>query len=459
VGLGIKKIIDKYQRLVLGENRFAPLRKRLFVISVWVSVLLAVLGNIANILMGLPTELLVITSVIIAVLSLIYLKIRISPQIDYEKYVYIFWGTVLLVIPTVWIYNSGNDSNLVMMNFVVFFSMYLTVKPVHRFATFIAFIFIIIGLVLLDYYFPEVIVRYTNPEQRIVDLVFGYALYLTLSYSLLNTIIKNSDYEQAKLSLRNKQLDELSKQTVMLNKKLEITVAELEQSNYSKDRFISIIAHDLRSPFQGLLGVSRLLAAEYNELEENERIELIDKLDQSLERQYNFLEELLLWGRIQRNAVQILIESMDVLKLIHNIIEILKEAADRKKINFQITPCQDFTINTDKNLLATVIRNIISNAVKFSTFGSKIEISLVYKELFLMVSIKDFGIGMNDNDLRKLFKVEEHLTRRGTDGEVGTGLGLIVTHEIVTKLNGYIRVKSKEAEGTTFELDLPLNHS
>jgi hypothetical protein len=165
-----------------------------------VAILFAIVGNLVNIVMGLPVELIFITGIINIILILIFIRIRTKPDLNYEKYIYLFWGLDILTIPPSWIYNSGMDS-IIMLVFLVFMGIILTIKKEHRLFAFIFFVILITLMLLTEYYFPKLIVRYSNAEQRIVDLLLGYPFYLTLPYALINLMIRNKEYEQEKIKI------------------------------------------------------------------------------------------------------------------------------------------------------------------------------------------------------------------------------------------------------------------
>lgn len=451
----ISKLVSRYNHFILGDNKFAALRKRSFILISWVAILFALLGNVVNIVMGLPTELILITGFVNIMLIFIFIRIRTKPELNYERYVYLFWGLITITIPPLWIYNSGMDSNNIMLVFILFIGTILTIKRKHRITAFISIIILIILLLLLEYYFPHIIVRYSNKEQRLVDLLLGYPFYLALTYALINLMVRNNEYEQEKISLRNQQLDLLTKEKDLLNQKLALTITELEMMNHSKDKFISIIAHDLRSPFLGLMGLSRLLDTEIEMLTEYEKKTITQKLRKTIERLYDFLEELLLWGRIQQNALTITNEVININQEIDSILLVFEEILRNKKIDVEFTHSDQDKISTNRNLVATVLRNIISNAIKFSPHGSKIKIFSKVLEHKFQIHIQDYGLGISEPDLIDLFKVEKNISRRGTDGESGSGLGLIICWDIMKRLNGTIKVESKEGSGSTFIIEFP----
>jgi signal transduction histidine kinase len=452
--MAFKKLQNRYNQFILGENRFASLRKRSFILISWVAILFAIAGNLVNIIMGLPSDLIIFTGIINVLLVLIFIRIRTKPHLDFEKYIYLFWGLIIFTIPPSWVLNSGIDSNNIMLIFVVFVGMFLTIKQNYRLPTFIFFVLLLTFLLLLDFYYPQIIIRYANKEQRVVDLILGYSFYLALTYGLLNLTVRNNKYEHEKIILKNRQLDLLTKEKDDLNRKLSDTITELELTNHSKDRFISIIAHDLKSPFLGLLGLSRLLDNENENLTESEKKEFIRKLRSSTERLYSFLDELLLWSRIQRNSIPISNELISIKQEISSLIQFFDDNLQKKKITVEVDYNND-KLYTDRNLITTVFRNIFSNAIKFSTHGSKINIYEKQFEDKIQIHFQDSGIGISEADMKNLFKVEMNLSRSGTDGEIGTGLGLIICSEIIKKLNGAIHVESKEGKGSVFIIELP----
>ncbi len=302
---------------------------------------------------------------------------------------------------------------------------------------------------------PELIVRYENNNQRFTELILGSLVYITIIHFLIKTISNQRDLEHDKLKLRIKQFDNLVNQYNELNSKLESSLKEIHLVNQSKDRFISIIAHDLRSPFQGLLGVARLLNENYTDLSEDERRQLLQKMKDLLEKQYNFLEELLLWGRLQRTNVNLKIENVNLKEILLSEISHFSQTIEQKKLHVKILDSVDFEIKTDRNLISTVFRNVLSNAIKFSPIGQKIETFVECQDYKCLIKIKDYGVGISEEDLPNLFKLETKVSRKGTNGETGTGFGLVLCSDIMTKLNGKILIESKEGSGTTVTIDLP----
>ncbi|MBA4407637.1 hypothetical protein C0389_10210 [bacterium] len=231
---------------------------------------------------------------------------------------------------------------------------------------------------------------------------------------------------------------------------------ELRKTNKMKDKFFSILSHDLRSPFQGLIGMATILL-EDEELTREERIEFTQKLYEGLKTQFNFMDGLLTWNRVQRGAIEFSPTINDLSRLITETITLLHNAIENKGLNLVCDIPENVSFNFDHNMIATVVRNLISNAIKFNLRGGKIEVSV--KEFPDLVScfVKDTGIGIEEDNLKKLWGIDTYYSTRGTDGEGGTGLGLILCKDFIEKHGGKISVESEVDKGSTFSFTLPKN--
>lgn len=228
----------------------------------------------------------------------------------------------------------------------------------------------------------------------------------------------------------------------------------LKQLNATKDKFFSIIAHDLRSPFQGLLGISNILAEE--EMPPEEKDFYFKRLHDGLKNLFNLIEDLLTWSRVQRDKLEFTPETSNLAIEITEIINLLQDSMIKKTINLETEIEEDLTCKYDKFMINTVIRNLISNAIKFTpTFGN-ILIKAYKTEAEIIFSIKDSGIGISNEDKQKIFRLDTPFTRRGTNDEPGTGLGLILCKEFINKHNGKIWVESEEGKGSNFSFTIPL---
>ena len=235
---------------------------------------------------------------------------------------------------------------------------------------------------------------------------------------------------------------------------LKNSESHLRELNVSKDKFFSIISHDLKNPFNFILMETKRLIADFDEIPDMK--ENLLELQQSSQQIYNLLENLLSWGRSQTNRLSFKPIEFDLYELAYNSIYINKTNADSKGINIISEVETDTIITADYNMLNTILRNLISNAVKFTQIGGNIKISYSKNESYNIISISDTGIGMDEDRISKLFKIDESISTLGTAGEAGTGLGLILCSEFAKKHNGIIEVTSELGKGTTFSIILPL---
>jgi two-component system, sensor histidine kinase and response regulator len=235
---------------------------------------------------------------------------------------------------------------------------------------------------------------------------------------------------------------------------------ELEEANATKDRFFSIIAHDLRSPFNGLIGFTELLSESYDELSEDEKKEFIRLLKDSTNDVYKLLENLLTWASTQTGKLQINKTTIDLGSLAKDIVAQNKSAANSKQLDVSVHVSSQRKALADPDSVNTVIRNLLSNAMKFTPRGGKIEITIDEVQgddanSYLRFSIKDNGVGIKQDHLEKLFELQRSARSFGTENETGTGLGLILCKEFVEKNDGKLAVESLHGQGSTFSFTLP----
>jgi signal transduction histidine kinase len=232
---------------------------------------------------------------------------------------------------------------------------------------------------------------------------------------------------------------------------------QLEEHIITKDKFFSILAHNLKNPFWAILGQNKLLKDEYDNLSEDERKELISYIGVSADNVYKLFEDLLRWAKTQRNTIKIEKDPLLLNELLNTSIKPYEIIARNKKINLELGCNGQVEIQADRFMLETVIGNLVDNAIKYSNPKEKIIISTREMEDKIEISIKDFGAGMTQDKITKLFKLGEDISSAGTLNEKGTGLGLIICKEFVEKHNGDIVVDSCEGGGTAFTVILPKN--
>lgn len=230
---------------------------------------------------------------------------------------------------------------------------------------------------------------------------------------------------------------------------------QLKELNIAKDKLFSIIAHDLKNPFNSIIGLLRILDEDGKGITEAERSELISMLFQSSQKVHQLLENLLEWSRLQSGKIKIEPDSVNVSYIINNILDILKLAADDKHIVLINSIPSDFIIHTVPQYFTTILRNVISNAIKYTNHDGQVRIIADENKDYYLISVIDNGIGMSDEIKGKLFKLGEEMSFVGTKGETGTGLGLLICNDYIEQIGGKIAVESTIGEGTTFTIFLP----
>ena len=244
----------------------------------------------------------------------------------------------------------------------------------------------------------------------------------------------------------------------LTKRKLENSNKELKNLVATKDKFFSIIAHDLRSPFIALLGFSEIIKDDFKDLSEASLLEYINIIYVTANDTYKLLDNLLQWSRIQLGKMDFAPEAFNLKKSVDQICHLLNLQSSQKDITLINSMPEDTVIYADNNMLDTIIRNIISNAIKFSTNGSSVVIGINGSKSSpndSVIYIKDKGKGIPYQDQNKLFKLDINYSTTGTNKEKGTGLGLILCKEMIEKHNGKIWFESVPDEGTTFFISLP----
>ncbi|MBI9073662.1 MAG: PAS domain S-box protein [Melioribacteraceae bacterium] len=245
-------------------------------------------------------------------------------------------------------------------------------------------------------------------------------------------------------------LEQNTGEMVLANVKLEQSEKDLMESNANKDKFFSIISHDLKSPFNGILGITEMLVSDFDELTSEEAKEMIHLLRNSSVNVYNLLEGLLEWAQTQTGRMEYEYENIDIHKSSTKIIELLKTNAQNKNIFLKNGVKENTLVFADKRATETVLRNLITNAIKFTKPDGIIKVETEKRDSEIAISVSDSGIGMSDKDKNKLFKIEVHHTTVGTNNEAGTGVGLILCKELVEKHGGKIWVESELGVGSKF---------
>jgi len=236
-----------------------------------------------------------------------------------------------------------------------------------------------------------------------------------------------------------------------LNNTLDARNRELQESNQSRDKFFSIISHDLRSPFNAFLNLTNIMNQEFKNMSREEIFDFNEVMKNSAIKLYKLLENLLEWSKMQRGIIQFNPEIIKLRAATEETLNLMTDIASKKSIELKSEIEDDIEVEADNNMLNTILRNLISNAIKFTHEKGQILVGAkVSSSSQVIISVKDTGIGMSHNIMDKLFQLHGNATRQGTAGEPGSGMGLMLCHEFVEKNGGKIWVESETGKGTTF---------
>jgi len=296
----------------------------------------------------------------------------------------------------------------------------------------------------------EVILIRAKLHGAIISIVFLIIVIALVIYFYIEKRKHNSLLEENyKINQEQKELLEENFLNLKNNEK------KLSQLNATKDKFFSIIAHDLKNPFNVLIGLSDIVISDPDVRHSEDFEQIIDGIFQTAKSGYNLLENLLEWARSQTGDLKYKPEFWVMSETITLNTTLFKESAKVKNIEIYITDSTDYKVFADYNMVNFVVRNLMNNAIKFSFQNSKIEIKQHKEDNFFIFTIQDFGVGMNKGVLEKLFKIESTNPKAGTANELGTGLGLIICKEFIEKNGGEIWAESIEGKGSSFHFSLP----
>lgn len=260
----------------------------------------------------------------------------------------------------------------------------------------------------------------------------------------------------------NTKLEQQAIEARLIKEEIEKKNIELRKLNASKDKFLGIIAHDLKNPIGNIWGLSNLLLIDKN-LNGKDKQQCIELINESILHTHRLLENLLDWARAQSKVISFSPSVHHANEMVENELEALRHLALKKCISIENNIPADIQIFTDQNMFETIIRNLVSNAIKFTHMNGKIRVDarLIQKENkdFAELSVADNGVGMEPDKLSKLFKISENISTSGTSHEVGTGLGLLLCKEFMDIHNGNIQVTSKPDEGSIFTCLFPIKSS
>ncbi|WP_337865656.1 ATP-binding protein [Ignavibacterium sp.] len=334
--------------------------------------------------------------------------------------------------------------------------------------------------VLLDSKFNSHSSFFKNPALLIgkkINSVFPKSVTEKL-ITAIKTTLENNQLSSVEFSVKAENKDIFYEARIVVNHEKEVLMLlrditlqkeaesqlrkvteDLKQANASKDKFFSIIAHDLRTPLIGLIGYAEILSEDIDDLELSEIKEYSTNIVDISRQTVKLLSNLLEWSRLQTGKIQYNPADVKIYSLVNNVFQLLKSNAEHKEIELINSTDENHIAYADENMIYSVMNNLTSNAIKFTRVGGRIEISSELSGDEIKVSVKDNGVGIDDENLKNLFELDKSFTTPGTQNEKGSGLGIILCRDFIRKHGGKIWVESKVGEGTTFHFTLPVFHS
>ena len=318
-------------------------------------------------------------------------------------------------------------------------------------------------LILLDIMLPDFDGFEVCKRIKAVDKLKDIPVIFFTSLSNIDDIVKGFEAGGVDYVTKPFNTDELlvriKNHLDLINskRKIELQARELSQANALKDKMFSVISHDLRSPVSSIKlaldFISKGLVKPTDELFNVTINDLVKTTDEA----YILLENLLGWAKSQSNILNVFPESLDLKPLASNIAGLLKLTSENKKIRIENNIPEGITVFADIQMIQSVLRNLLSNALKFTPENGSVEMSAVEINTEVKVSIKDSGVGISESNLKRIFDQDQPLKTTGTNKESGSGLGLILCKDFVEKTGGRIWVESEEGKGSTFIFTIPVN--
>ena len=354
---------------------------------------------------------------------------------------------------------------------LIFFVFSLEVKTNTKITVLLYFLPTLIFITGLLFYFQPTAEQFTVMADIFPIIVIGLIIN-RVQFKLRFKLFKSNHM----LDLEKQKTEELYQETLAINDDLkqkaeEITAHKeeieekntiLEENNAAKDKFLAIISHDLINPFNILIGFSDLLVESFDNGEDiDEQKSYARNIHQNINKTYNLLENLLLWARSQKDILEFNLVDENLYLLTEEVIDVFKLSADKKSINIINRVNKRTSVRADRNMLLTILRNLISNAIKFTPKDGKVIINAHTipesgQKGYVKISVKDSGRGMSPEMKAKLFNISKSISTKGTENEEGTGLGLILSKEFIDKHKGTITIDSEPGKGSTFVVALPV---
>jgi signal transduction histidine kinase len=299
---------------------------------------------------------------------------------------------------------------------------------------------------------PDLLHSCTNVVSILLITLLGAGFLMILYYRKYRLQKKANNL----LSLTNQQLLFKISRLQDTNQQVKLSEEKLKNSNTTKDKFFSIIAHDLKGPLNSLTGLLQLLIKYADSFSKEELKDFGKNMNKSVNNLLDLLENLFQWSQAQSGTIEYCPEEINLHELVSKTVNLLEPAANNKNISIAVFIDEGTFVFADRNMISFAIRNLISNAIKFTRNGGKVSVITSVTEEMAEIAVADTGIGMSEQEIENLFRIDRCYTTNGTANEIGTGLGLILCNEFIEKNRGKITVESELDKGSVFRFYLPV---
>ena len=422
----------KLNRLLIGDSKNIRLSNKIYIVASLIAFSAAIVGISFNIIIPLST---------LFNLSILFIAISYAAFYFFARFKNLYFKNIFVLISQLGLamswYSEGGLSGPVLPLFVIAIIVF-TVIADSKYHILYLLISIgnIVGLFLVEQSkYGKYIVQYPNKFYHDLDISFTLIVSVISVYIFISYI---------------KMVFDNSLETITKQKR------ELEKLNEAKNKFFSIIAHDLRGPFNGMIELTHLMSDKSTGLSKENLQDLSGKLSKSAETTFNLLENLLDWAKMNQGMIAYNPTSIPLKSFASKHLDVMQEMANNKKIKTTNNIPNNLLVFADKYMLQTILRNLIINAIKYTAKGGEVSISAHRIENNeIEISINDNGIGMSADTIANLFKLYNQTQRVGTENEPSSGLGLILCKEFIDRHKGNISAESEEGKGSSFKFTLP----
>jgi signal transduction histidine kinase len=429
----IKKKIKAAINYFFADAEKLPLENRLFLSAIIAGMLVSLVGAAVSIIASGHLSVLIIVISVFFFLVILYYFVRVKGV--FKPFVIPVIIITFFAISLIWILDGGINGSNLFVGFVILVLGLIIVPHKHKKYILSLFVTLVIIIYLIQLLRPGLITNFASETNRWIDSLLTAVFSSFFLFLIIRFLHKHYTTEKYRAEESEKKLRQL---------------------NSDKDRFISILGHDLKNPFHNLLGLSEVLTEDIRKLDINEIETLANQINTIAGYTCNLLEDILMWARTQQDKIPFDPQNRSLTDVCNEILKTLNPIAGIKNITIDYSEDEHITVFADTDMLKMILRNLVSNAIKFTATGGTISISARQKQSDITVTVSDNGVGIPPENMAKLFDISELLTTKGTAKETGTGLGLLLCKEFVEKHGGRIWVESEVGKGSEFKFTLPI---